>query len=405
MKIGDKVRFLSSTGGGIIVGFKGKIVLVEDEDGFQIPTPVNEVVIVEDAASDRAKLRIDQQQRKMEKGDDNRSIKQRLTSNNTDEDEVGDDWRDVDSTILPDDDPSTNFEAPVKERVGGDELSVYLAFIPTDIKTLTTTHFKSYLVNDSNYYVHFSYSLKQDEKWVLKAVNELEPNTKLLIEDFTLADLNEMLYGCVQLHSYKKDKPFMLKPTCDLKVKIDAVKFYKLNTFHESVFFEQPALVYTLVEKDKPAQHPMLEPLTRKTEEDAEQLKTGYSSPSRITKEDIDKKTDELAKRYKFERTKSAKQILSDNKIIIDLHADELLETTAGMTAGDILEYQLDVFRRTLDQYKDQHGKKLIFIHGKGEGVLRRAIIHELNYKYKHYSYQDASFREYGYGATQVTIK
>ena len=405
MKIGDKVRFLSSTGGGIISGFKGKIVLVEDEDGFQIPTPVNEVVIVEDAASDRAKLRIDQQQRKMEKGDDNRSIKQRLTSNNTDGDEVGDDWRDVDSTILPDDDPSTNFEAPVKERVGGDELSVYLAFIPTDIKTLTTTHFKSYLVNDSNYYVHFSYSLKQDEKWVLKAVNELEPNTKLLIEDFTLADLNEMLYGCVQLHSYKKDKPFMLKPTCDLKVKIDAVKFYKLNTFHESVFFEHPALVYTLVEKDKPAQHPMLEPLTRKTEEDAEKLKTGYSSPSRITKEDIDKKTDELAKRYKFERTKSAKQILSDNKIIIDLHADELLETTAGMTAGDILEYQLDVFRRTLDQYKDQHGKKLIFIHGKGEGVLRRAIIHELNYKYKHYSYQDASFREYGYGATQVTIK
>ena len=53
---------------------------------------------------------------------------------------------------------------------------------------------------------------------------------KLLIEDFTLADLNDMLQGCVQLHSYKKDKPFALKPTCDLQVKIDAVKFYKLNT-------------------------------------------------------------------------------------------------------------------------------------------------------------------------------
>ena len=75
------------------------------------------------------------------------------------------------------------------------------------------------------------------------------------------------------------------------------------------------------------------------------------------------------------------------------------------MTAADILEYQLDVFRHTLDQYKAHRGKKLIFIHGKGEGVLRHAIIHELNYKYKHYSYQDASFREYGYGATQVTIK
>ena len=47
MKIGDKVRFLSETGGGKVAGFKGKnLVLVEDEDGFQIPTPLNEVVVV-----------------------------------------------------------------------------------------------------------------------------------------------------------------------------------------------------------------------------------------------------------------------------------------------------------------------------------------------------------------------
>ena len=95
MKIGDKVRFLSSTGGGVIAGFKGKIVLVEDEDGFQIPTPANEVVVVEDAATDRAKLRIDQQQRKIEKGEDTRSIKQRLTATGAEEEEVGEDWRDV----------------------------------------------------------------------------------------------------------------------------------------------------------------------------------------------------------------------------------------------------------------------------------------------------------------------
>ena len=119
MKIGDKVRFLSDTGGGIIAGFKGRLVLVEDEDGFQIPTPDNEVVVVEDSASDRAKLRIDQQQRRMEKGEDNRSIRQRLTSSDTDE-EIGEDWRDIDTGTCPDEDPSINFEAPVKERMGGD---------------------------------------------------------------------------------------------------------------------------------------------------------------------------------------------------------------------------------------------------------------------------------------------
>ena len=38
MKIGDKVRFLSEVGGGIVTGFQGKdFVLVEDADGFDIP--------------------------------------------------------------------------------------------------------------------------------------------------------------------------------------------------------------------------------------------------------------------------------------------------------------------------------------------------------------------------------
>ena len=48
MKIGDKVRFLSEVGGGRVSGFQGKdIVLVQDEDGFDIPMPVRECVVVE----------------------------------------------------------------------------------------------------------------------------------------------------------------------------------------------------------------------------------------------------------------------------------------------------------------------------------------------------------------------
>ena len=48
MKIGDKVRFLSEVGGGVVTGFRGKdIVLVEDADGFDIPMPVRECVVIE----------------------------------------------------------------------------------------------------------------------------------------------------------------------------------------------------------------------------------------------------------------------------------------------------------------------------------------------------------------------
>ena len=81
------------------------------------------------------------------------------------------------------------------------------------------------------------------------------------------------------------------------------------------------------------------------------------------------------------------------------------MDSISGMSSLDILNYQLKIFRETIDCFKGKKGKKIIFIHGKGEGVLRNAIVNELHYRYKKYSYQDASFQEYGYGATQVTIK
>ena len=90
---------------------------------------------------------------------------------------------------------------------------------------------------------------------------------------------------------------------------------------------------------------------------------------------------------------------------VVDLHADELLDTTQGMQSIDILNYQMEKFREKLAEFANKKGQKIVFIHGKGEGVLRRAIINELNYRYKKYTYQDASFQEYGYGATQVTIR
>lgn len=47
MKKGDKVRFLSEIGGGTVTGFKGSnIVLVEDEDGFEIPMAITDVVVI-----------------------------------------------------------------------------------------------------------------------------------------------------------------------------------------------------------------------------------------------------------------------------------------------------------------------------------------------------------------------
>ena len=95
----------------------------------------------------------------------------------------------------------------------------------------------------------------------------------------------------------------------------------------------------------------------------------------------------------------------NSNIIEIDLHIDKLLDDTTGMANKDMLDYQMDVFHKTLEQYKLRRGQKIVFIHGKGDGVLRQRILWELQTKYKRFNHQDASFKQYGYGATMVTIK
>ncbi len=380
MKIGDKVRFLSEVGGGRVSGFQGKdIVLVEDEDGFEIPTSVHDVVVVEQddyAMGKMISAKMEAQQKAEEHAatelhQDSRSIKSILNDHDEQTDMHVDEYDAADREIT--------FRAPVQEREGGNKLSAYLAFVPVDIKEITHTRFETYIVNDSNYYIHYSYLVAEGNAWTLKSVGEVEPNTKLFIEEFGREVLNDMGRIGVQLTAYKKDKPFLLKPAIDVQFRIDPVKFYKLHVFEENEFFEQPSLLFTIVDNDEVAR-----PLVVDSKRLKEQM---YKDEKIIAHEGMKKRQKD------------------DGTLVIDLHADELLETTAGMNAADILHYQLDVFKKTMDENKKKKGQKIVFIHGKGEGVLRHALVHELNYRYKSCTYQDASFQEYGYGATQVTIK
>ena len=69
-----------------------------------------------------------------------------------------------------------------------------------------------------------------------------------------------------------------------------------------------------------------------------------------------------------------------------------------------MLNYQLDKFREVMNANVKHAGTRIVFIHGKGEGVLRKALLDELRRKYPRCEAQDASFREYGFGATLVKI-
>lgn len=366
MKIGDKVRFLSETGGGTIVGFQnGNIALVEDNDGFQIPTQLQDLVVVNDDKQARTAMGGTMTQ---QHDDDKPSSKA----------DAGH------SIVKPTITPRPASHVSVYEREDSDMTNLLFGFVPKDEKNISKTSFYLYAINDCNYFISFTYSLPFGDEWKLLSHGELEPNTKQLIAEVSIDDIEDYSSGAVQMNAYKIDKIFKLQPTMDVKLRIDPVKFFKAHTFKENDFFDEDALIIPVVENSVP-------------------VKLLSINADELQKKMIEKQRVDITAPARHSQAKRNSQ-KGDEPLVIDLHISELLDSTAGMSHTDILKYQLEVFNNTLEEYKQKKGMKIIFIHGKGEGVLRNAIIKELRYRYKSYSYQDASFQEYGYGATQVTI-
>lgn len=349
MKIGDKVRFLSEVGGGIVKGFQGKdIALVEDEDGFEIPMLVKECVVIQT-------------------DDYNIPLK---TGKKQGAPEVEEEPEEEEKPIT--------YRAP--EIKGNDVLNVYLAYVPQDVKAISATAFDAYLVNDSNYFIDYLYLSAEGKSWTLRSRGTVAPNMKQHLEEFDKSALNGMEHVAVQLLAYKDDRTFLLKNAVSMKLRVDTVKFYKLHTFQQTDFFAEPALMYDVVRDD-------------------ESVKQVFVSADDIREALLQKTVPDQPKVPKKHQPKVKNDIVE-----VDLHIHELLDDTNGMSNSEMLNYQLDVFHKTLNEYKNKKGQRIVFIHGKGDGVLRRAILDELKRKYKNYSSQDASFREYGFGATMVTI-
>lgn len=350
MKIGDKVRFLSEVGGGIVKGFQGKdIVLVEDGDGFDIPMQIRDCVVIDT---------------------DNYNMTRKPASAPKKAEEPA-------KPVKPEMPPVQR----QPEMRGGDTLNVFLAFVPEDVKAISSTPFEAYLVNDSNYYLYYTYLSAEGKVWKNRSHGLAEPNTKLFLEDFTKDVLNELERVAVQFIAFKESKSFVMKPAVSVELRIDTVKFYKLHTFRESDFFEEPALVYDIVKNDIP-------------------VKQVYVSAEEIQEALLLKKDAEKPKSQAIVKRGSANGIIE-----VDLHINELLDDSHGMSNSEILNYQLDKFREVMEIYKNKREQKIVFIHGKGDGVLRKALLDELKRKYSTCRYQDASFQEYGFGATLVTIR
>lgn len=344
-KIGDKVKFINDIGGGKITSFQSKtIAVVENEDGFDIPILISELIKVAEEENYQA-----------------------VNRDFTKKSEV----------------PAVE-EKPEPEHVaelipGNDDPKFYMAFYPTDQHNPVGAEIEIYFINDSNFTLLYHYSYYDGEKYTTIDSGELEPNTKNYLDGLSINDLSHLPKFWFRIIPFMKDGKNLVDPITK-EISVNAVKFYKEKSFTTNDFFDGNAMIFDLVTN----------PL----------------------KENIDMLSDKDFKKIVNEKDKGSRPIKAPVKvdkipdvIEIDLHIDELIDKKDGLSNREILDIQLDKFQSEIELAIKNRAKRIVFIHGVGNGVLKQEIAKRLQTKYARFRNQDASFKEYGYGATMVIFR
>ncbi len=375
-KIGDTVRYLNAVGGGKITRIVDKIAYVDD-NGFEIPMLLKDLVVVlpaghEPSGTKGARLMFDQAA--FDKGREPEPTKPAA----------------IEDRPLP----------PAEETERGEKLNISLAFEPADIKRLSTTTFNAVLVNDSNYRLCFTFLRRAaDERgWSVVYAGEVEPQELIDLHTFTYETLGSIERVALQAIAFKPSKPFSIKPPVNVNRKLDLTKFYKLHCFRPGAYFDTPVIELPLVIDDVPAKSVI-------ADRDEMEKALGARPKGKI-------ELSELSKKYRVDNGHDHKRrndpAANPHKLLppieIDLHIGELTDSIVGMDNSDMLQLQLDTVEKTMKANSRRIGQKIIFIHGKGEGVLRDSVRKLIKRLYPKAELQDASFQEYGFGATLVTI-
>lgn len=379
IKIGDTVRYLDSVGGGRVTRIEDKMAYV-DEDGFETPVLIKNLVVVMPAGHDASGPKKMFDQKAFDAG------KQRTEPAQT-----------------PAPEPVRQAAVlPVEETAHGEKLNIVLAFEPSDHRKLDTARFNAVLVNDSNYFLAFTFLGRGEGSrgWNLIYQGEVAPNELIDLASYTHETLGDIERVALQAVAYKRDKEFTLKAPVSMNRRLDLTKFHKLHCFRPGIYFDTPVLEFAIVNDDM---------AVRSAEVDANTLADAIGARTAPSKDALAElfgkyRTDSRADR----KAKKPDPALNPNKLLptieVDLHIGELTDSIVGMDNTAMLNMQLDEVRRVMKENCRRIGQKIVFIHGKGEGVLRKAVLNLLKKEYPKADLQDASFREYGFGATLVTI-
>lgn len=256
--------------------------------------------------------------------------------------------------------------------------SIYFIIEPDHDMPTLVSDYKFYLFNSSSYNMSFSYSVKDDAYFQTLKHGELGSYQKILLKQVKKNFFKEFAYHKIECLFYKNMHYKSQMPLAEILYINDKVMAQATLIQHNE--FKYP--VYAFILKDNFLDKEVIEKTFNM--EDLTRLKA--------------------IKEFKQpQKTSIAKQKIKDLTKEIDLHIEELLESYSTLTNTEILSVQLERFEKEIQYCLSNGIKKLIVIHGVGNGKLKQEIISILK-TIEDITYYDASYKNYGFGATEIMI-
>ncbi len=342
LKTGDRVKFLNDIGGGLLTAFLDKNkAMVRTTDGFEIPVMINELILDSVAAGNEEKK---EAYAKPAKAVENKA-------------------------------PAKKTHEPgVAKSLNTDE-EICFAILP---KSQSSDLF-AYMINNSSYHIHYVISTQSDEETLLFDQGSMDSRTQMKIRKFLPDNINNITRFDIQILFYQDDFYQYREPLAQALF-MNPAEVYSGKALVDNDYFDRKALVFSVVNFKK---------------------KIGFSSVGGV---DV---TSLLKEKFGVEKsvpvTREEKKSKNEPEEI-DLHIEAITENFAGLSNSEIIDLQMARFKVSLDTAVIHRTKRIVFIHGVGNGKLKFTLRKAIDDQYPDLQYQDASFKEYGYGATMVII-
>ena len=355
-KPGDKVSFLNEKGGGIVTRvIDDNLVHVTIEDGFEIPVIATNLIKTGTAEMSeniqKAYQRI-QGQQQQEPEEDEDILPLYVSRNNPD------------------------------QRPDG----VYFCMVPEIQDNPLTGSLELYLINHTGFEVLFGLFQNHSGNWHGKEYGFIPRESRMFFGTIGRSEIEKWANSLLQIVFFKEGKTDPLPPFAGL-LNFKPVKIYKEESFQYETLLRTKAFFVEACKLDELKKKPIFE--------------------EKISKENMMNLQEKMNINQRSESSPAAKPSFLDKHKIddkiaeVDLHIGELVDNFTNLEKNDLLNIQLDYFKKCMHQSHIEKLNKIIFIHGVGYGKLK-AEIEKLLQKTEGIEFYDAPYARYGMGATEV---